>query len=176
MKSLEMCPSGISGIGVFAAEEIKKGEIIVVMTGEVVDIDEMRLRRAAGEAKLMKGLKVDHPREIRPDDPFQIEERKFLLLDDILNHINHSCDPNGGIRKERELFALRDIHKGEEVTYDYSTIVGDHAIHWIMRCGCGSNICRHEIKNWTSLPSNRLKYYKERGAFPDWILVQMDKK
>ena len=33
--------------------------------------------------------------------------------------VNHSCEPNCGIRNACGLVALRDIKDGEEITYDY---------------------------------------------------------
>ncbi len=37
-------------------------------------------------------------------------------------YMNHSCDPNAGIINDRKLVASKDIHKGGEITIDYSTL------------------------------------------------------
>ena len=45
--------------------------------------------------------------------------------------------------------ALRDIHKDEELTIDYSTFI-NHDFIIFAECGCGSNHCRKQVtgKDW----------------------------
>ena len=53
---------------------------------------------------------------------------------------NHSCDPNATFNAEGMLVALRDIDKGEEVTFNYLS----HPIPaspWNFKCECGSASC-----------------------------------
>lgn len=60
-------------------------------------------------------------------------------------YINHSCDPNAGIRWARPeiwLVALRDISQDEEITFDYATF---YRRPWSMKCVCGSGSCRGTI-------------------------------
>ncbi|KAF5842505.1 hypothetical protein DUNSADRAFT_6749 [Dunaliella salina] len=64
--------------------------------------------------------------------------------------LNHSCEPNclsrtisarhpvtGNIADHVVIFAKRDIHAGEELTYDYR-FCGEEQL----RCNCGSTQCR----------------------------------
>lgn len=44
--------------------------------------------------------------------------------------------------KGRGVFAVRDIQKDEEVTFNYSIIINDD---WVLECLCGSPICRKII-------------------------------
>ena len=56
--------------------------------------------------------------------------------------INHRCDPNTFIRTiagDRYVVALREIHPGDEITYDYC-INGDGDTAW--DCSCKSPECR----------------------------------
>ncbi|KAF4356043.1 hypothetical protein F8388_026046 [Cannabis sativa] len=64
--------------------------------------------------------------------------------------INHSCEPNCQTEKWMVngeicvgLFALRDIKKGEEVTFDYNYVRVLGAV--AKKCYCGSNQCRGYI-------------------------------
>ena len=59
-------------------------------------------------------------------------------------YLNHSCEPNAGIRKTNQqlfLFAAKPIAAEKEIVIDYSTILGDDDI-WTMRCNCGRSACR----------------------------------
>ncbi len=83
------------GLGVFAGENIKHGQIIHVLNGEIISLEEcIRRVKEGGEIA---------------DDPLQIGLALYLDLDDLSRAFNHSCEPNAGLRKRSELFALRDI-------------------------------------------------------------------
>ena len=141
------------GSGVFAAKEIKKGEIIHVLSGEKMNPDEFAKR-------------VNSKREFI-DDPFQIGKRTYIDLDKLSRTFNHNCDPNAGIRKNSELFALRDIKKDEEVTYDYSTTIAH--TRWHMKCKCGSKNCRRILGDVLSIPKRQLNKYKKLGALQKYM-------
>jgi uncharacterized protein len=145
------------GKGVFAGEDIFRGGVIFVLDGEIVSFDE-------GTKRVLQG-------ELRNDDPLQIGEKEFLILDDFSNLFNHSCSPNAGLRKRSELFALRDIPKGEEITYDYSTVVAPNidATIWTMKCNCQAENCRKEIGNILSIPPTVLQKYIEANALQDYM-------
>jgi len=71
--------------------------------------------------------------------------------------LNHSCDPNCVIRGEREVAALREIAKGEELTFDYSTNVGWSGFR--MECRCGAKNCRRTIGSYWQLSGGLKKRY-----------------
>ena len=73
-------------------------------------------------------------------------------LDD---YLNHSCEPNAGFPTGKpELFALRDIVVGEEITWDYSTSLVEEG--WNLQCRCGTKSCRGNILPFFSLsPEDR---------------------
>ncbi len=55
--------------------------------------------------------------------------------------INHSCDPNCETEGDDDhiwIEAMRDIKKGEELSYDYCFDVDDYEEH---PCKCGSKNC-----------------------------------
>lgn len=153
MKKLVIKSTKKYGNGVFTAKEIKKGEVIHVLSGERMNPDEMA-RRVKSKKEFI-------------DDPFQIGKRTYIDLDEFSRTINHSCDPNGGIRKNSELFALRDIKKGEEITYDYSATIAP--TRWSMKCKCGSKNCRKILGDVLSIPKKQLKKYEELGALQRYM-------
>lgn len=159
---LEIKNNQKTGRGVFAGENINNGQIIRIFTGEICTND-----------KICKRIKEGKEKE---DDPLQVDIDEFLDIDDEISYcFNHSCDPNAGMRKKNELFAIKDIKKGEEITYDYSTTVGININNWAgMNCNCGSNICRKHINDILTLSRDRVEYYYKLGALPNFIKKQLN--
>lgn len=58
--------------------------------------------------------------------------------------VNHSCDPNAGIKGQIFLMALRDIDVDEQGTFDYAMCLHESpsAPRYRMTCRCGSVRCR----------------------------------
>ena len=150
-------------MGVFAGEIVQKGQLIKVLSGEIISLDECVRRVVAGNEKM--------------DDPLQIGIEMYIDLDYSSRAFNHSCDPNAGLRKDSELFALRNIGKEEEITYDYSTTVGPNipTSLWTMICKCGSKNCRKVLGNILSIPEKTLQKYKNLGALQDYIGLELKK-
>ena len=103
------------------------------------------------------------------DDPLQISRLIYIDLDELSRTFNHSCDPNCGIRQENKLFAIRDIHPGEELTYDYSTTVPRYKSWWKMRCHCKSKNCRKIISSYNKIPKKQLQKYRDLNVLPLWV-------
>ena len=85
-------------------------------------------------------------------------------LDDF---VNHSCDPNAGVRIEgtaAELFAIRDIAAGEEILFDYSTTLDEE--DFTMDCRCGSPSCRGRVGDGRDLPDDVWQRYLGLGITP----------
>ena len=168
-KKLYVKKSEINRKGVFTQRRIPKGELIRFMRGREISVSQLKKRYELGKER--ENL----------TDPFQIAKRKYLLLKKPCICINHSCLPNGGIRKKNELRALRNIQKDEEITYDYSTTEwedvkawgGKCDIYkklWKMQCNCKSKKCRKIIKEFPFLPSKLKKKYQMQHALPSHIL------
>ena len=86
-------------------------------------------------------------------------------------YINHSCDPNSGIKDSIKIVAMKNISRGEEVTFDYSTSESENG--WYLVCDCGNKNCRGVIRSYEFLPTElKLKYrsfiseYLKRPIFP----------
>ncbi|OGH13629.1 MAG: hypothetical protein A3H50_03110 [Candidatus Levybacteria bacterium RIFCSPLOWO2_02_FULL_37_10] len=153
--------SKLEGKGTFAKHLLKKSEHIKTLSGEIITLDEVWKRIENSEENY--------------DDPLNLNEELFLDLDEPSRQINHSCNPNAGMRGQSELFAIRDINPNEEITYDYSTTVGTHIPSeiWHMKCNCGEKNCRKVIANVLSIPKKQLEEYKKLGALQDYIFKQL---
>jgi uncharacterized protein len=133
----EVRESKIHGRGLFAIEDIAKDEIVAVKGGHIVDRKTLR----------EKITPVLGPVEIQIDDdlfiaPVTEEERELSML-----CLNHSCDPNLGMRGEINFVAMRDIHAGEELTHDWAMTDDDD---YSVECNCGAPDCRKILtgKDW----------------------------
>lgn len=81
----------------------------------------------------------------------QVEEGLYLAPDgtpDPADFVNHSCDPNAGLRGQITLVAIRAIEVGEEVCFDYAMSEGSDYDEF--DCSCGSEACRSRVtgRDW----------------------------
>lgn len=161
LPKIEIRNNNKHGQGTFACEKICGGGRIMVLDGKIVTFDECMSSIELGQENI--------------DDPLQIAEWLFIDLDEPSRAINHSCEPNAGLRNRSELFALRDIMPDEEITYDYSSVVGPNITPdmWTMECSCGAPSCRKIIGNVLSIPKVRFQMYLKAGAFQHHIMLAL---
>jgi len=57
--------------------------------------------------------------------------------------VNHSCEPNLWWTGPSLFLARREIAVGEELTYDYATVIADPQL--LLRCHCESYRCRQMV-------------------------------
>ena len=79
--------------------------------------------------------------------------------------INHSCEPNCGMRNATTIVAMRNIAIGEELTFDYA--MSDASNYDEFDCNCGTASCRGRVcaDDW-QLDTLRHRY---RGFFSPYI-------
>ncbi|KAK6535997.1 histone methyltransferase set1 [Arthrobotrys megalospora] len=139
-KPVRFARSAIHNWGLYAMENISNNEMIIEYVGEIVrqqvaDLREKNyLRSGIGSSYLF-----------RIDETTVIDATK---KGGIARFINHSCTPNCTAKiikvegtKRIVIYALRDIHKDEELTYDYKferEIDSEERIP----CLCGSSGCK----------------------------------
>ncbi|MDJ0800341.1 MAG: SET domain-containing protein-lysine N-methyltransferase [Calothrix sp. MO_167.B12] len=92
----------------------------------------------------------------------QIAKDKYVRHAGLISKVNHSCDPNCGIKVNQtgghDFVAMRNINVNEEITFDYA--MRNYSIdHFLMLCECGSKNCRKKITGWKDLPESRKKEY-----------------
>ena len=84
--------------------------------------------------------------------------------------INHSCEPNCGMRNATTIVAMRDIAVGEELTFDYA--MSDASDYDEFECNCGTSLCRGKVRadDW-QLDTLRHRY---KGFFSPYIQRKMN--
>jgi hypothetical protein len=143
------------GKGVFANKNFKKNEKILEFKGRLIKREEI-------------------PNLQKPDDDryVQIEKKGYLgPSNDLDDFINHSCNPNTGLKIKNGkaiLVSIRKIKKGEEITYDYSTTMDED--NWEIDCLCEAKNCRKRIRDFKYLPKSIQKKYIRLGIVPEYIL------
>jgi len=151
--NVEVRPSAIEGLGIFALRSFAAGERI-----RQINV----VREITAEAPLREDLgeRADHC-----DYP----DGKIVLLGYPDRHVNHSCDPNAYVVYEGDrcyFAARRAIRAGEEITCDYNiNITGGTS--W--PCHCGAARCRGEtIGDFFLLPRQTQREY--RPLLAEWFV------
>ena len=141
-KKIYIKKSNIHDKGIFASQYIKKGEIITFIKGEFVNF-------------VVKNKKdAQHG-----PDWFGICHNTWINPVETFCYLNHSCDPNAGIKGKVEMVALKNIKREEEITIDYS--ITEEDTFWALhkQCNCGSKKCRKIIKSIQFLPQKVFDSY-----------------
>jgi hypothetical protein len=81
--------------------------------------------------------------------------------------VNHSCDPNCGVRLNAgqafDFVARQPIRVGQELTFDYA--MRNYTIEYFPAvCRCGAARCRGSVTGWKDLPATRKADYGELVA------------
>lgn len=152
----EFRPSPTHGIGSFAREPIRQGEIIEIIGGVIMTEAEFRVFQQttarynaiqiAEDLHLVEDLEVTQQREG--------------------GSINHACDSNLWMADDVTFVARRDISAGEELTIDYALFTAQPDWQLDQTCQCGAADCRHTItgNDWL-LPEVLQRYYPHFSPF-----------
>lgn len=127
------------GKGLFAKTGIRPGTALCKLKGRELNFEET----VALNEKESHSLQIDFDKYILCEPPFL--------------YSNHSCNPNCALNRHLELFALREIKKGEELFWDYSTSMLER--HWTMQCHCGEDNCRRIVTDFDLLPEQLQEKY-----------------
>lgn len=146
--------SKISGKGVFVNKDIKKGETVFILKGGLRPF----VMRNAHDS-------LGYPNWVGIDENLWIDPKKPA------SYLNHSCNPNMGVRGKLLFVALRDIKKDEEVTIDYAITEADPL--WYMECFCSGKKCRKIITAIQDLPKT---YFKKYSPFIGKYFIKVYKK
>ncbi|KAL7408737.1 hypothetical protein BDY24DRAFT_419523 [Mrakia frigida] len=142
--------SNIAGLGLFAKEPIKPGQILGAYTGKVLEGEEAAKARARVEDPEKEFyLMTDHDGRII--DPTRSKSN-------IVKYANHRCTPNAfadetysSNRRDAKYFiiyrALIRIESGEEITTDYC-LDDDNPL----QCLCMSDWCRGSLQKTSDQP------------------------
>ncbi|MEA3246527.1 MAG: SET domain-containing protein-lysine N-methyltransferase [Gemmatimonadota bacterium] len=159
----EVRKSKIAGLGAFATRDIRKGERIVEYLGE-------RVSHKVADARYDDHADSAH-------HTFLFSVNRSVVIDAYVDgndarYINHSCD--GNCESEIEagrvfIDAVRNIRKGEELTYDYAygrdgSETPEEEVT-LYGCRCGSRKCRGTILEAISR-KRRLELYGKKHTHP----------
>jgi hypothetical protein len=164
-KRIQVRRSGVHGKGVFALQDIAEGETLIEYVGEVISWEEAQDR---------------HPHD--PNDPnhtFYFHVNEDWVIDALhggnsSRWINHSCDANCEADESNDrifIKAIRNIHAGEELNYDYGLIIDEPYTKKLKAeypCWCGSANCRgtllspKERKDTPKTPSQKKSKAKDK--------------
>jgi uncharacterized protein len=138
--------SPIGGRGLFARAAIATGEIVAVKGGVIMD-----------SVALARILDQVSPADIQIEEDLYIAPRSAEEVDANILCLNHSCEPNVGVRGQITFVAMREVPSNTELTIDYAMIDGDPNDR--MECRCGASGCRKMITgdDWRR-PDLRRKY------------------
>ncbi len=115
-----LAESGIHGIGLFAAQRIRKGTVVWRLDPTLdLELTEAQIEALAPHAR----------DQIRKYTYLDLVRGSYVLCGDDARFFNHSDEPNchdfpaadGGTT-----VAARDIDEGEELTSDYSSFDAEH--------------------------------------------------
>lgn len=149
------------GKSVFAARAFRPGDVITKFTGDILH-----------KSKIPKSYRGERDRFM------QVGREEFIGPsggpDDL---INHSCDPNAGLKFTEYgiiLIAIKDIEEGEEITWDYSTTMFENP--WKMKCDCKKNICRKIVGDFALLNPELQEKYRALNIIPPYIKQYLSSK
>jgi hypothetical protein len=143
--------NGTRGHCSVATDSIRAGETVAAFGGRCITRDELDLLSAGQQRRSV-----------------QIDDELFLAgapEPEPADFVNHSCEPNCGMKGSVLVVALRDIEAGEELTYDFATTDGSDYDEF--ECACGSPLCRGKVTGheWM-LPELPLR---SRGHFSPYL-------
>ena len=146
------------GKGVFASGHLRRRQRLLGFHGPSVSLHE-----------------IPSPADGGHDFYLQVGRDLFIgPSGDIDDCVNHSCNPNCGLRIADDcidLIAVRNISPGEELCFDYSTTMLDFPFR--MNCTCGEPNCRLTITDFRFLPKPLQGLYISSGVVPQYVLDDM---
>lgn len=140
------------GRGLFAGRNFCAGELLFRFSGPLITLTEAMSK---GEAEA---------------NALQIGATTYIDLEAPSVFVNHSCQPNAGVHNGISAYALREIRKGEEICYDYSTTMSER--RWTMFCRCGTPQCRGVIGDFHDLPLGLQRHYLNLGMVQPFIVEE----
>jgi len=145
---LRQCDVKEKGLGLFAFEKIKKGDVVWKFGVEKYGRETARIY-SRQEAELRFPDDLDwfwHWAYRCGEDSYLGPATKESPMQEATYYQNHSCDPSTWWEDETTLVARRDIEAGEEITYDYGTSESDEEELGLVGCLCGAAECRGSLR------------------------------
>ncbi|MCA9352989.1 SET domain-containing protein [Patescibacteria group bacterium] len=139
------------GIGIYTNTDISKGEFIGGFYGDIYT--------SSKASSLPEGIR---------DRALPFAKNKWRMSEGVVNNINHSCEPNCGVKDLFDIVAMRNIKAGEELTIDYAMAEDSDWEIPSGECLCGSDKCRGKVGTYSQLSETKKQEYK--GFISEWLL------
>ena len=152
-KSEHRLTGKLFGKGLFATRTVRAGEALFTLDGPIITFTEAS---AMGDEQSYA---------------LQCGQNSYISLTEPARFINHSCDPNAGIRRHT-MVAIRSIAENEEVTFDYSTTMDEQ--YWTMVCHCKTPLCRGIVDDFRTLATDVQRRYLNLGIVMPFIASKFD--
>ena len=155
MKLYKIKKSKIDKNGLYANRNIRKGTKIIEYKGKIISVKKSETDPKFDNDKAIYLFNINKKYDLDGDFKFNIARL-----------INHSCDPNCevmGKGLKLWVYALKNILKGEELSYDYGFNFDENFRQFPCRCGskkCVGYIVR-EGSRWRVKSTKKLKKLKK---------------
>ena len=153
MKLYKIKKSNIDNRGVYAAKNIKAGKIIIYYKGKIITKKETEKNPKYDNDKAIYLFNLNNRYDL--DGDFEYNDARL---------INHTCNPNcevAGKGLKLWIFALRDIKKGEELSYDYGFGYDENYKDFVCKCGA-QNCCGYIVREGSRWRIKKTKKYQPR--------------
>ena len=150
MKLYKVKKSNIDNKGLYAAHNIKAGTKIIYYKGKLITKKETERNPKYDNEKAIYLFNVNSRYDL--DGDFEYNTARL---------INHSCSPNcevAGKGLKLWIFALRDIKKGEELSYDYGFGFDENYKDYVCKCGA-KNCCGYIVREGSRWRIKKKKNY-----------------
>ena len=143
--------SKINNLGLYALTNIKKNTRILQYKGKIITVRESETNPKFDNNKAIYLFNINKNYDLDGDFKFNVARL-----------INHSCDPNcevDGTGYKLWIYSIKDIKKGEELTYDYGFSFDKDFKNY--KCNCGSkNCCGYIVRSESRW---RIKEYAKKN-------------
>jgi hypothetical protein len=140
------------GLGVYAQRPFRQGDFLFSADGQAI------------QYQTMYSLQIDWDKHLDSYPPAR--------------YLNHSCQPNAGVKTNArglpDFYALRDIAKDEEIRYDYAMTEYRHyqrarpELDFDLTCHCGAPGCRGRFGYYVEITPELQERY--RGFISDYLV------
>ena len=131
MKLYKIKKSKIDKKGLYASQNIEKGTKIIEYKGKIISVKKSEVDPKFDNKKAIYLFNINNRYDLDGDFKFNIARL-----------INHSCNPNCEVFGEGLkiwVYAMKDIKKGEELSYDYGFSFDENFREF--PCNCRSKNC-----------------------------------
>ena len=135
MKLYKIKKSKIDKNGLYANQNIKKGTKIIEYKGKIISAKESERNPKFDNGKAIYLFNINKKYDL--DGDFKFNTARL---------INHSCEPNCevfGSGLKIWIYAMKNIKKGEELSYDYGFNYDEY--YKAYPCKCGAKNCARYI-------------------------------